>query len=82
MFMRASRSDPSLTARSMQALIQVAAERGNTRMLLQSQCSAEGFYARLGFMAIGAPTIEAGILHIDMVRELTARRGVASNQAA
>ena len=54
----------------MQALMQLAAERGDTRVVLQSQCSAEGFYTRLGFMPIGEPYEEAGIPHIDMARPL------------
>ena len=52
----------------MQALLQVAAERGDTRVVLRSQCSAQGFYERLGFLAIGEPVEEAGIPHIDMAR--------------
>ncbi len=54
----------------MNALMLAAAERGDARMVLQSQCSAEGFYARLGFVPIGEPTIEGGIPHIDMARTL------------
>ena len=52
----------------VQALVQVAAERGDTRVLVQSQSSAEGFYRRLGFAPIGEPTIEAGIPHVEMAR--------------
>ncbi len=54
----------------MQVLMQLAAERGDTRVVLQSQCSAEGFYARLGFMPMGEPYAQAGILHVDMARQL------------
>jgi len=54
----------------MQALMQLASARGDTRVVLQSQCSAEGFYTRLGFMPIGEPYDEAGIPHIDMARQL------------
>ncbi len=54
----------------MQALMQLAAERGDTRVLLQSQCSAERFYAHLGFMPIGEPCDEAGVPHIDMARRI------------
>lgn len=56
----------------MQALMQLAAERGDTRVLLQSQCSAEGFYTRLGFNPIGEPYDEAGVPHIDMARRIGA----------
>ncbi|MEO8546245.1 MAG: YbgC/FadM family acyl-CoA thioesterase [Betaproteobacteria bacterium] len=54
----------------MQALMQLASERGDTRVVLQSQCSVEGFYTRLGFMPMGDPYEEAGIAHIDMARQL------------
>ena len=54
----------------IQALMQLAAERGDTRVVLQSQCSAGGFYTRLGFTPIGEPYQEAGIPHIDMARQL------------
>lgn len=54
----------------VQALVQMAAERGDTRLLLQSQASAEGFYARLGFAPIGETTLEAGIPHVEMARVL------------
>ncbi len=54
----------------MEALMQLAAERGDTRVVLQSQCSAEGFYAHLGFMPIGEPYDEAGVAHIDMARRI------------
>lgn len=52
----------------VQALVQVAAERGDKRVLLQSQSSAEGFYNRIGFTAIAEPTVEAGIPHVEMAR--------------
>ena len=54
----------------MQALMQLAAERGDTRVVLCSQCSAEGFYTRLGFVPIDEPFIEAGVPHVDMARIL------------
>ncbi len=54
----------------MQALMQVASERGDTRVVLQSQCSAEGFYTRLGFLPIGEVYQEAGIPHVDLARRL------------
>ena len=54
----------------MEALIQFAAERGDSRVVLQSQCSAEGFYSHLGFVPIGEPYVEAGISHIDMARRI------------
>ncbi len=56
----------------VQALVQLAAERGDTRVVLRSQCSAQGFYARLGFTTIGEPIEEAGIPHVDMALVLAA----------
>lgn len=56
----------------VQALVQLAATRGYTRVVLRSQCGAQGFYARLGFLPIGEPIKEAGIPHVDMARELAA----------
>lgn len=54
----------------VQALVQVAAERGDRQVLLQSPTSAAGFYNRLGFEAIAEPTMEAGIAHVEMARVL------------
>ena len=54
----------------VQALMQLATERGYTRVVLSSQCSAEGFYARLGFLPFGEPYVEAGVPHIDMAHIL------------
>jgi predicted GNAT family N-acyltransferase len=56
----------------MEALMQLAAGRGDTRVVLQSQCSAEGFYAHLGFMPIGEPYEEADVPHVDMARRIGA----------
>lgn len=55
---------------AMQALMELAGERGDTRVLLQSQCSAQGFYTHLGFVPIGEPYDEAGVPHIDMARRI------------
>jgi len=54
----------------VEALMQLAAERGDTRVVLQSRCSAEGFYSHLGFMPIGEPYEEAGVPHVDMARRI------------
>jgi YbgC/YbaW family acyl-CoA thioester hydrolase len=54
----------------MHALMQLAVERGDNRVVLQSQCSAEGFYTHLGFVPIGEPYEETGIPHIDMARRI------------
>lgn len=53
---------------ALEALVQQAAERGDTQVLVQSRCSAKEFYARLGFMPTSEPYDQAGIAHIDMAR--------------
>ncbi len=59
-----------LGGRVLQALMAAARERGDTRILLHAQCSAEGFYRRAGFTPHGAVFEEAGIAHIEMVRNV------------
>ncbi len=54
----------------LQALMQVASQRGDHEVMLHAQRSAAGFYARLGFVPRGEPFDEAGIVHIEMVRVL------------
>ena len=54
----------------LQALMQAATERGDREVLLHAQRTAEGFYARLGFVRRGEPFEEAGIVHIEMVHGL------------
>jgi YbgC/YbaW family acyl-CoA thioester hydrolase len=56
----------------MQALMQVARERGDTEIALHAQRSAEAFYLGLGFTARGDEFEEAGIPHIEMARPLAA----------
>lgn len=51
-------------------LVRAAQERGDREVLLHAQCSAEGFYTRMGFVARGAAFEEAGITHIEMVLPL------------
>ena len=59
-----------LGRRVLQALMDAARTRGDRQVLLHAQCSAEGFYKRAGFAPHGAVFEEAGIAHIEMVREL------------
>ena len=59
-----------LGARVLNALMDAARERGDRQVLLHAQCSAEGFYKRAGFVPHGAVFEEAGIAHIEMVRDL------------
>ena len=52
------------------ALIERARARGDTRVLLNSQTHAMPFYARFGFVPVGAEYEEAGIPHWTMERTL------------
>lgn len=58
--------------RIMEALMEAAARRGDTRVVLTAQRSAEAFYLRLGFVPVGEPFIEAGVPHQEMARALGA----------
>lgn len=57
----------------LRALMQAASERGDHEVLLNAQRSAEGFYARLGFVQRGEPFEEAGIVHVEMTHRLPFR---------
>ena len=54
----------------LETLADAARQRGDHEVRLHAQCSAQGFYGRLGFSAVGAPFEEAGIAHIEMARPL------------
>jgi len=54
----------------LQALLAAARARGDREVLLHAQCSAEGFYRRLGFAPRGEVFEEAGIAHVEMVKLL------------
>ncbi len=56
----------------LMALIDLAAKRGDHEVYLHSQCSAEGFYARLGFTRRGEVFDELGMDHIEMFKSLSA----------
>ena len=56
--------------RVLHALMDAAKARGDKQVLLHAQCSAEGFYQRNGFAPHGSIFEEAGIAHIEMVRDL------------
>ena len=56
----------------LDALTGVARARGEREVLLHAQRSAEGFYARLGFVVRGQPFDEAGIAHVQMARAIVA----------
>ena len=54
----------------LMALMEVALERGDRAVRLSAQRTAEGFYARMGFQAVGAPYDEVGIPHVLMEKRL------------
>lgn len=54
----------------LRTLAQAAAARGDVRVELHAQRSAQSFYARLGFAQQGEPFEEAGIAHVAMARPL------------
>jgi YbgC/YbaW family acyl-CoA thioester hydrolase len=54
----------------LEALMRVARERGDTEVRLNAQTSVQTFYARAGFVPVGAVFAEAGIAHIEMARPL------------
>lgn len=55
---------------ALQALLAAADSRGDREVMLHAQSSVQGFYAAQGFSVRGAPFVEAGIAHIEMVRAL------------
>jgi len=50
----------------VQALTQAARQRGDHTLRLSAQRTAEGFYRRLGYQAVGDAYLDVGIPHIDM----------------
>jgi YbgC/YbaW family acyl-CoA thioester hydrolase len=64
-------ADMELGRKVLEALLAVAAARGDQEAVLHAQRSAEDFYLGLGFKPRGAVFEEAGIAHIEMSRALT-----------
>jgi predicted GNAT family N-acyltransferase len=62
-----------LGQRILSALMQAACNRGDHRLVLHAQVSAQGFYAKAGFKPHGPVFEEAGIDHIEMWSELPAQ---------
>ncbi len=60
----------SLGRQVVEALMAAAKQRGDHQVILHAQCSAEGFYKRLGFQAHGDVFQDAGIDHIEMTLSL------------
>ena len=54
----------------LRALQAAALKRGDRELVLHAQCSAQGFYERLGYQAHGEVFEEAGLAHVEMVRAL------------
>ena len=54
----------------LETLADAARQRGDHEVHLHAQCSAQGFYERLGFAVQGTPFDEAGIPHVTMSRAL------------
>ena len=54
----------------LETLADVARSRRDKAVLLHAQCSAQGFYERLGFTPQGVPFDEVDIAHIEMMRAL------------
>lgn len=57
----------------LQALVDVASDRGFTRLTLSAQTHAVRFYEKAGFRAIGDLFLDAGIPHRKMITELSPR---------
>ena len=50
----------------LDALLNAARARGDQRVVLDAEASAQGFYQRAGFVVRGEPFVEAGIHHVSM----------------
>lgn len=50
----------------LDALLNAARARGDQRVVLDAEASAQGFYQRAGFGVRGEPFVEAGITHVSM----------------
>ena len=59
-----------LGRRVLQALLDAARARGDAEAMLHAQCSAQAFYAGMGFEPRGDIFDEAGIAHIEMAQAL------------
>lgn len=66
----ASRRGSGLGLLVMRALEQAARDRGDRSIVLSAQCSVQGFYERLGYVAQGQVYEEVGLAHIRMTQDL------------
>jgi predicted GNAT family N-acyltransferase len=53
----------------LRAVIAAAEQRGLRQQMLSAQVQATSFYERLGFRVVSDEYLDAGIPHVDMVRE-------------
>ena len=72
MAVRADQRGQGVGRRILEALIAIAAARGDTRVELSAQQQVEPFYRAQGFEPVGAPYDEVGIRHVRMRRSLLA----------
>lgn len=56
--------------RVMETVHTEARDRGFTRLVLHAQTEVEAFYRRLGYRTVSDEFEEAGIPHVEMVRDL------------
>ena len=54
----------------LETLIEAAEDNGVQKLALNAQLGAVAFYARFGFAPVGSVFVEAGILHIAMIRHI------------
>jgi predicted GNAT family N-acyltransferase len=67
---RAAYRGRGLGARVMALLESAARRQGHGRVVLHAQTTVEGFYERLGYETTSDVFEEAGIPHVEMVKEL------------
>jgi len=52
----------------IERLMELARDEGHSRVMLNAQSNAGGFYLRHGFVRTGEPWLEAGLEHVAMER--------------
>jgi ribosomal protein S18 acetylase RimI-like enzyme len=67
------RQGTGLGTRLLRALEEEVARRGFREITLHARDTAVGFYARLGYVPVGAPYVDFGIRHQNMRRLLQPR---------
>lgn len=82
MAVAASHRGRGLGGAVLAALERAARAAGLAEVELHAQRHAEGFYARAGYVAVGAPYDEAGIAHVTMRKPLPVRRAARDDDSA